>query len=154
LLARDLISVGQHAVARRYAYLTARARALWGLSEASVADLYRRMIAGAIGDIATRHLEPGSPGENAAAERELKQMNLKLWPPGDDGSGYHMVQAVVLDSAWPAWLKRRVLREPRRPRDDARLALLRAALERLVAMTRPPNRHKPLDEQETQAGYA
>jgi hypothetical protein len=145
LLARELISAGQHAQARRYAFLTSRARALWGLSEASVADLYRRMIAGTISDIATKHLEPGAPGENAAAERELTAMNHELWPPGDDGSGYHMVRAVVLDSAWPSWLKRRILREPQRPRDDARLAILCAALERLVAMSRPRNGHKLLD---------
>jgi hypothetical protein len=136
LLAREMISTAQHAQARRYSYLTARARALWGLSEASVADLYRRMVAGAIGDIATKHLEPGSPGENAAAERELAEMNDELWPPGDDGRGFHLVRAVALDSAWPAWLKRKILREPQRPLDEARLALLCAALERLVELGR------------------
>lgn len=101
-----------------------------------MADLYRRMIAGTIGNVATKHLEPGTPGESAAAERELARMNAELWPPGDDGSGFHLVSAVALDSAWPGWLKRKILRDPQHKRDDARLAILCAALERLVRLGR------------------
>jgi hypothetical protein len=137
LLARQLIELPQYSAARRYAYLVARARAGWGLSEGSVADLYRRMIAGTIGDIATRHLEPGNPGESEASERELARMNAELWPPGDPGLGFNMVRAVVLDSAWPSWLKRVLFRLPQRPRDDARLGIFTQALGRLVAMKRP-----------------
>jgi hypothetical protein len=148
LLARELIELPQYSAARRYAYLVARARAGWGLSEGSVADLYRRMIAGTIGDIATRHLESGSPGESEAAERELLRMNAELRPPGDSGVGFHMVRAVVLDSAWPSWLKRKILREPERPRDDARLAILREALGRLVSLRRPRPLVEPVAVQE------
>lgn len=148
LLARDLIDLPQYSAARRYAYLVARARHGWGLSDGSVADLYRRMIAGTIGDIATRHLEPGNPGESEAAERELARMNAELWPPGDPGIGFHVVRRVVLDSSWPSWLKRKILREPERPRDDARLAILREALGRLVSLRRPRPDVEPVAVQE------
>ena len=143
LYGRNLIDLKSYAAGRRYAALNEVIRRAWGLQEGSVADLYRRMVAGTVGDIGT--VLPGGGGivgSAEAARSELALLDARLWLPGEDGARYFAVRALVVDGAWPPWLKRRVLREPQRTRDQRRLEVLQDALERLAE---PRRAQKVLD---------
>lgn len=139
LFARDLIDKHQYDAARRYAALTEIMRHGWGLQEGSVADLYRRMIAGNAADIIVRNASHAS-GEVLSsadvAKTTLIRINAALWPPGDDGRAFYAVQAIAIDQLWPAWLQRVVLRATG-PRDQAALAILVEGVGRLVEARRP-----------------
>jgi hypothetical protein len=150
LFSRGLIDMPCHLAGRRYAFLTALERRAWHLQEGSVGPLWERFISGTVSDIGISYVSAGNGNQIESARGELHRMNQELAPPGDvdHGQGLFMVRALAVDNSWLPWVKRRILRLPPRPRDDARLAVLNRALERLVAMTRPPNRHKPLDAEQ------
>ena len=97
LYGRNLIDLKSYAAGRRYAALNEVIRRAWGLQEGSVADLYRRMVAGTVGDIGT--VLPGGGGIVGSAEAarcELALLNARLWLPGEDGARYFAVRALVV----------------------------------------------------------
>jgi hypothetical protein len=136
LLAHDRIDRRCYDAGRRYQALTETVWRAWGLQQGSVADLYRRMGAGTIADIGTSTpTGNGGIGSADVARAVLDAMNAELWPRGDSGAGFYLVRAVVVEGAWPAWLRRIVVRTIE-PRDAARLDQLVDALGRLAGPPR------------------
>jgi hypothetical protein len=126
LFAHERIDRRCYDAGRRYQALTETVWRAWGLQQGSVADLYRRMGAGTIADIGT--ITPtgnGGIGSADVARATLAAMNAEL------GDRFDLVRAVVIEGAWPAWLRRIVLRMTE-PRDAGRLGKLVEALGRLT----------------------
>jgi hypothetical protein len=133
LYSRELISEGSYAAGRRFGALTAIARRGWNLQEASVNDLWRRLVAGTSSGFGI----PVSGGNNPVVDRlrqQLERMRRDLWRPGEQGEMYFAVMGVCVDLAWPAWLKRIVLGRSGYPGDHRRFGLVREGLHRLAEL--------------------
>jgi hypothetical protein len=125
---------------RRYAATTAIARHALGIPSASVAALWRRMVAGVVdGDL------PGSrtlttpedpPGSIEAARRRLDRMNAELQRRGEDEAMKRTVINIVVDRMWSGFVKRLLCRIPEQPGDWRSLGALREGLGRLAEMSR------------------
>jgi hypothetical protein len=139
LFAREKISAASYAAGRRFASLTVFSRRAMNLQEASVADFWRRLVAGTPGDIGTPPpvgADDDTPTTADHLRRRLERMREELWRPGEQGELYFAVMAICVDAAWPAWLKRVVLGHPGYPGDHRRFGLVKEGLYRLVELAR------------------
>jgi hypothetical protein len=141
LYSRGLISEASYAAGRRFGALTTIARRGWQLQEASVSDLWRRMVSGTMGDISTpRALGSADPADDevpTTADQmrgRLARMREELWPPGEQGEIFFAVQAICVDLAWPSWLKRIVLGSSTYPGDHRHFGQVREGLHRLAEL--------------------
>jgi hypothetical protein len=149
-----LISAASYAAGRRFGGLVAIARRGWNLQEASVNDLWRRMVAGTSGGVGIIPVTAGSnPADDDTPDtvdelrRKLEDMRKVLWHPGEQGELYFAVLAITVDLAWPAWLKRVVLGSSTYQGDFRHFGLVKEGLHRLAELrTSRPRRDEPIRE--------
>jgi hypothetical protein len=139
LFSRGFLDQDAYDAGRRYAATTAISRHAFGISSASVADLWRRMIAGTVdGDVpgfrTLRTPDDAPPGSIEAARRRLDRMNAELQRRGEDETIRRTVISITVDARWTGWCKRLLCRIPELPGDWRSLGALREGLARLAAL--------------------
>jgi hypothetical protein len=111
LFARSFIDEKSYHAGRYFSALMAIARRGWDLRDGSVVQLYRRMVAGVLGEDMGQipNSSQFTNGHDRAADHargKLRAMREALWHSGEAGAVYHTVMAICVDSAWAPWLKR------------------------------------------------
>jgi hypothetical protein len=138
LLARNFIDERSYNAGRYFSALVAISRRGWDLRDGSVAQLYRRMVAGIVGeDVGTIPI-PDSPVPNghdrSAADRArewLREMRAEL---ARDPAILQVVTSIVIDGRWEGWCKRLLTRLAEQPGDWRCLGDLREGLRRLAEL--------------------
>jgi hypothetical protein len=133
LYSRGFISQPQYDAGLAYAGLTRVVRSGWGLQDCSVANLWRSLTSGE-GLIV---VAPGQANGHEAigvvrARSRLEDMRAALRRDDPGGAILQMVDSVVIDGVWTAWLKRIVTKLPEAPGDFPRLSALKEGLHRLA----------------------
>jgi hypothetical protein len=140
LYSRELIGEASYAAGRRFGALIAISRRGWNLQEASVNDLWRRMVAGTSGGVGIPVTSSSNPADDSIPSsvdqlrRRLEGMRRELWRPREGGEMYFAVLGVCVDLAWPAWLKRIVLGRSGYPGDFRLLGQVKEGLHRLAEL--------------------
>jgi hypothetical protein len=133
LYSRGFISQPQYDAGVAYSGLTRLVRSGWGLSDCSVANLWRSLTSGE-GLIV---VAPGQANGHEAtgvirARSRLEDMRGELCRDDPSRAILQTVDSVVIDGVWTAWLKRIILRLPEVVGDFPRLSNLKEGLFRLA----------------------
>jgi hypothetical protein len=140
LFSRGFLDREAYDAGRRYAATTAISRQAFGISSASVAALWMRMIAGTVdGDLPTARMstapDHAAPGSIEAARRRLERMNAELQRRGEDEVIRRTVISICVDGRWTGFCKRLLCRLPEQPGDWRSLGALREGLGRLSRLS-------------------
>ena len=133
LYSRGFLSQPQHDAGVAYSGLTRIVRSGWGLSDCSVANLWRSLTSGE-GLIV---VAPGQANGHEAtgvirARSRLEDMRGELCRDDPSRAILQTVDSVVIDGVWVAWLRRIILRLPEVVGDFPRLSDLKEGLHRLA----------------------
>jgi hypothetical protein len=132
LYSRGFLSQPQYDAGLAYSGLTRLVRSGWGLQDASVAGLWRAVVAGE----GIVMVAPGQANGHEApavgrARQRLADMRAELMRDDPSRAILQVVDTVCIDGVWTAWLKRIVSKLPERPGDFSRLGALKEGLFRL-----------------------
>ena len=146
LFGRGLIDEPGYRAGIGYAALTAIVRRGLGPSQASVAALWERVIAGNVTDVGTRRPEWGTGGESDALNRVRLALDRRRRALEAAGlSVLYVTNCICIDRNWPAWLKRIVLGRPGERGDFLFLNDLKFGLWTLVEHGRRCQEARPVD---------
>jgi hypothetical protein len=132
LYSRGFISQAQYDAGVAYSGLTRIVRSGWGLSDASVANLWRSLTSGE-GLIV---VAPGQANGHEAtgvirARQRLEQMRVELMRGDPGGAILQAVTSICVDGDWTGWCKRILTKMRKLPGDWRSLGDLREGLHRL-----------------------
>jgi hypothetical protein len=135
LFCRGLVDEASYRVGQRFRALTMISRTGWCPKDASVQDLWRRLLVGE-GAEALVSAPVNGPNVTAAdaARTKLPEMRAELLRGDREGAILQTVCSICVDGRWEGWCKRILCRIPELPGDWRCLGNLREGLYRLAEL--------------------